>query len=171
MICKSCMKNTATIKFTEVVDGRAVQHFLCPECYKARQEAAAGFSLSVPKPSVRGGNRDKGEQSTRAKTSRKCPSCNIALSQILESAMVGCATCYAAFGKEVESMLEGLHRGPAHCGKAYKCNDERALILKNIQAKRILLRHMLREENYEEAARLRDEIQTMESTPQTTGSV
>ena len=159
------MKNTAAIKFTEVVDGKAVQHFLCSECYQARLEAAAGFSLSVPKPSVRP-NRDKTEAPARLKTARKCTSCNVALAQILESALVGCAACYTTFGKEVESILEGIHRGPTHCGKAYKCNDERMLVRKNIQAKRMLLRHMLKEENYEEAARLRDEIQAMESASQ-----
>ncbi len=173
MICKSCMKNTASIKFTEVVDGNVVQHFLCPECYKACQEAASGFSLSVPKPSVRGTAREKPDTSARAKAVPRCQACNTTLPQILESAMTGCAVCYATFGREIESMLEALHRGAAHCGKTYKCDDERLLVRKDIQAKRSLLRRMIKEEKYEEAARLRDEILEMEAarqSPTTSGS-
>ncbi len=166
MICKSCMKNTATIKFTEVVDGKVVQHFLCSECYEKWQEGTAGFSLSVPKPSIHGKSLNTTEPPGRSKTTRRCPSCNTALPQILESAMVGCTVCFTTFGKEIESMLEGLHRGVIHCGKTYKCDDTRILIRKDIQAKCILLRRMLKEENYEEAARLRDEIQEMEAAAQ-----
>ena len=166
MICKSCMKNVASVKFTEAVDGKGVQHLLCPECYKAQQETSTGFSLSVPKPAVHGFGREKPDTPARTKAIAKCPACNTTLSQVLESATVGCATCYVTFGTEVESMLEALHRGSAHRGKTFKCDKDRLQVRKDIQAKRILLRRMIKEENYEEAARLRDEIMELEAGPQ-----
>lgn len=166
MICKSCMKNVATIKFTEVVDGNVVEHYLCPECYREHQEASAGFSESVPRPSVRGAVREKSESAARAKQVAKCPSCSITLAQILESATVGCPVCYTTFGKEIESLLEGLHPGSAYQGKTFKCDDERLRMSKDIQNKRVLLRRMIKEENYEEAAQLRDEIARIELAAQ-----
>lgn len=167
MICKSCMKNIASIKFTEVVDGKAVQHHLCPECYKAFQEQAPGFTLSVPKPTVQRLGRSVEEPPAKGKRGGRCPACNTDLSQVLESAEVGCATCFTAFGKEIESILEALHCGMAHRGKTFKSDDERLQMTKDIQARRLLLRRMLKEENYEEAARLRDEIARMEASAQT----
>ena len=166
MICNSCMKNVATIKFTEVVDGKAVQHFLCPECYKTQQEATSGFSQSVPRPSVRGAVSEKADGAARTKQTAKCPGCNMTLRQVLESATVGCAGCYDAFGTEIESLLEGLQPGASHRGKTFRCNDELLRTSKDIQSKRVLLRHMIKDENYEEAARLRDEIARLELSVQ-----
>lgn len=166
MICKSCKKNVATIKFTEVVDGKAVQHHLCSECYQAYQESASGFTLAVPKPAAR---RAQTVSSSPPDTSgvSKCPMCGMTLSHVLEFSSVGCAGCYSAFGSEIESVLEALHRGASHRGKSFAADNSRVQINKEIQAKRLLLRRMLKEENYEEAARLRDELAAMEAAART----
>jgi protein-arginine kinase activator protein McsA len=42
-------------------------------------------------------------------------------------------------------------------------DDARARLRADLQTKRALLRSVLRAENYEEAARLRDEIQSLET--------
>ncbi len=76
---------------------------------------------------------------------------------------MGCSGCYSVFGKEIESILEGLHRGLVHRGKSLQCDDARAELSRELQARRFLLRSMLKEENYEEAARLRDEIARIEA--------
>jgi protein arginine kinase activator len=170
VICKNCMKDTASIKFTEVVDGKAVQHFLCPECYRVHQEQLPGFTRSVPQPTVYRARQEKADTPADKKVVVRCPACNASLSQILETAIVGCSSCYTAFGREIESMLEALHSGMAHRGKIIKCDDNRAQMNKNIQVKRILLRRMLKEENYEEAARLRDEIIQLEASTLTSAT-
>ena len=165
MICKRCMKNVATVKFTEVVDGVATQHNLCRDCFEAQQRDAAGFSVEVPTPGRRAEQRRQPESPLEDVASR-CLSCGMSLNRIFESAEVGCASCYATYGKEIESMLEALHRGLAHRGKAFKCDNARARLSMELQAKRMLLRSMLKAENYEEAARLRDEIARLEAETQ-----
>lgn len=87
-------------------------------------------------------------------------------SQLLESAEAGCPTCFTTFGREINTLLEGLQLGAVHRGKIFKCDDERLRYSKNMQEKRVLLRQMIQEENYEEAARLRDEIARMEAEAQ-----
>lgn len=163
MICKHCMKNVAKIKFSEVVDGRVIQHHLCAECYEAWQRDASGFTLDVPKPTQRAVQESSPPRSSSVKSPvKRCDTCGTSLTSIMETASVGCASCYNVFGKEIESILEGLHRGLVHRGKSMQCDDERARLAQELQAKRFLLRSMLKEENYEEAARLRDEIARLE---------
>ncbi len=164
MICKRCMKNVATVKFTEVVDGNAVQHHLCRDCYQEFQHEAPGFSVEVPKPR-RSAPRRRAAAARRTDTAR-CASCGTSLNRIFETAEVGCAACYSTYGKEIESILEALHRGLAHRGKSFKCDDARARLAKELQTKRLLLRSTLKAENYEEAARLRDEIAALEASAQ-----
>lgn len=165
MICKKCMKNVATVKFTEVVDGNAVQHQLCRECYEACQHDASGFSMEVPKPGANMKRRRSAGVSSE--TVSRCLSCGTSLSSILETAQVGCANCYATYGNEIESMLEGLHRSLVHRGKSFVSDDARSRVSLELQSKRLLLRNMLKTEKYEEAARLRDEIAALESSART----
>jgi len=168
MLCKKCMKNIATVKFTEVVDGNAVQHHLCRDCYEACQRDAAGFSMEVPKPSLR--VQRKQPASLRTEMVSRCLSCGTLLSSIFESAEVGCANCYGTYGKEIESMLEAFHRSLVHRGKSFSCDDTRVRVSLELQSKRLLLRSMLKAEKYEEAARLRDEIAALELQARTAGA-
>ncbi len=160
MICKRCMKNVATVKFTEVVDGNTMQHHLCRPCYEEYQRDAKGFSVEVPKP--RQGTPRRRSLRARAEDASRCDACGTSLSRICETAEVGCASCYGTYGKEVESLLEALHRGLAHRGKSFACDDARARLAMELQTKRLLLRSVLKAEKYEEAARLRDEIAALE---------
>lgn len=160
MICNKCKQNVATVKFTEVVDGKAVQHHLCRDCYEACRQDAGGFSVEVPKPSLR--SRKQVSASAHREAMSRCLSCGTSLNHILESAEVGCASCYATFGQEIESMLEALQRSLVHRGKSFVFDDERSRISLELQSKRLLLRSMLKAEKYEEAACLRDEIAALE---------
>lgn len=164
MICKRCMKNVAKIKFSEVVDGHVIQHHLCSSCYESWQRDASGFTLEVPKPTRRSARDSEARQAkTPTAEAKRCATCGTTLTRMVETASVGCATCYSVFGREIESILEGLHRGLVHRGKSLQCDDARAELAKELQARRFLLRNMLKEENYEEAARLRDEIAALET--------
>lgn len=160
MICNRCKQNVATVKFTEVVDGQAVQHHLCRDCYEACRNDATGFSVEVPKPSQQ--TKKRVSAGAHREAMARCLSCGTSLNHILESADVGCANCYVTFGQEIESMLEAFHCSLVHRGKSFVFDDERTRISLELQSKRLLLRNMLKAEKYEEAACLRDEIAALE---------
>jgi protein arginine kinase activator len=163
MLCQKCHKNLATVRYAEVVDGQVTDQHLCAECLaKYQQNAATGFELSTLTPGV---HRASAETVVResAKAQKVCPSCGMPLNTIIEKARVGCPACFSHFGGQIESTLEGLHRGLQHLGKSGRMDDARARLRADLQTKRALLRSVLRAENYEEAARLRDEIQSLET--------
>lgn len=161
MLCQKCHKNLASIRYAEVVDGRVTEQHLCPTCLAAQDAEETGFALASPGLHVRAAAQEVAAEALRAQ--RACPTCGTLLRVVLDEGSVGCSGCYTAFGDEIESILEGLHASLRHQGKTLRQDDARAKMRADLQAKRALLRSMLRAENYEEAARLRDAIRGLES--------
>lgn len=162
MLCQRCHKNPATVRYAEVVDGKSVHQDLCAECLsRCKQDLSSVFTLGTAKPAVRAAAAPP--QRTVRRTRRICPACGISLDRVAETAQVGCPSCYTEFGQEIESILEGLHRSLRHQGKAPRLDNSLARVYSDLQTKRVLLRSVLRAEDYEQAARLRDEIRGLES--------
>jgi protein arginine kinase activator len=162
MLCQKCLKNLATVRYAEVVDGQVTDLHLCAECLDRHQrDAASGFELTAPAPTPRKGAGDR-MGLDEFKGQFPCPHCGAKLTHIMETGKVGCCECFHHFGSQIESILEGLHRSLRHKGKVARLDDARARLRTEMQTKRALLRSVLRAENYEEAARLRDEIRTLE---------
>lgn len=161
MQCQRCHKNPATVRYAEVVDGKSVHQDLCAECLsRYKQDVSSVFTLGTVKPAVHGG---AAPQRTVPRSRRVCPVCAVSLERIAETAVVGCPSCYTEFGQEIESILEGLHRSLRHQGKAPRLDNSIARLYSDLQTKRVLLRSVLRAEDYEQAAQLRDEIKGLES--------
>lgn len=165
MLCQKCHKSLATVRYAEVVDGQVTDQHLCAQCLAQHQKnAALGFELPGPSPVVRKPGAEKPVREPAApRTQRACSSCGALLSRILESGRVGCSHCYRTFGDQIESILEGLQRSLQHKGKISHLEDNRARLRADLQNKRSLLRSVLKAERYEEAARLRDEIRSLET--------
>lgn len=160
MLCERCRKNLATARYAEVVDGTVRELNLCAECLsKHSTEASAGFELVRPGPAKR---RHVPSQMQRGAERARCKCCGQILGKVLENSKMGCAACYETFSEHIEGVIKGLHGQVRHRGKSPDVDDERARVRTDLQTKRTLLRSALGTENYEEAARLRDEIRVLE---------
>lgn len=162
MLCQKCHKNLASVRYAEVVDGEVTEQQLCADCMAVYEnDAAAGFELSAAAPAVR---RPSAEHVVRdvVRSERKCADCGRLLNAILEEGRAGCPACYTQFAESLSVPLTERHRSLRHKGKIVQGDDARAQLRAGLQNKRNLLRSVLRAENYEEAARLRDEIRDLE---------
>ena len=167
MLCQRCHKNLATVRYAEVVDGKVSEQHMCPECMARQQaEAASGFELSGEAPSPRS-RHSVTLASDTVLPQRSCRSCGIELQEVMRSGQVGCSACYESFGDQLEPILRGIHVALRHRGKAPHRDDARERMRAELQTKRALLRSALKTENYEEAARLRDEIRALEDALRT----
>ncbi len=167
MLCQRCRKVQATVRYTEVVDGHVTEIYLCPDCLKEVQSNPSGFKylnaglnkeIEVPKVS------SEKEEEKKIKPKQICSVCGTQLSYILESNKVGCFSCYKNFGVDVESLLEKIQGGVIHVGKKpeYADEEERIHTQMLLDAKKALIRQAIKAEDYEYAARLRDEIKDLE---------
>ena len=161
MLCQSCHKNLASVRYAEVVDGKVSDLHLCQECLTKRNEdVTPGFEFSSPSPFLR--QKGSGTRPEIGESHQTCTSCTTTLHGIMDSGMVGCAVCYETFPAELESLLEGIHVALAYRGKVPRLDDARARVRADLQSKRTLMKTALNIENYEEAASLRDEIRALE---------
>lgn len=166
MLCQKCQTNVATIRYAEVVDGRVTEQHVCAACVAVLEKGvSSGFELSEVGPRARRPAPESAAVAARSDDSdqQACGVCGMPLAGILATQHVGCPSCYDNFPSEIGPMLQAVHRFSAHKGKSAHTVTVREQLRSALHAKRGLLRSVLREENYEEAARLRDEIKRLES--------
>jgi protein arginine kinase activator len=157
MICQFCRKRSATIHFTNV-DGNEVQKIhICRTCAEEK-----GFDY------LKKSNFEKGDflaglvDSALAEESpkdRRCGQCGRTYAAFSKSASLGCSRCYESFGEDIEKILKRIHGNARHLGKSPRRHcTERVHARRRIRALEDELKMAVEMENYEGAARLRDEI-------------
>lgn len=165
MLCQKCQQKPATARYIEVVEGRAVEQHVCADCLaKYLQGGPEAFSLNEVKPRLHEpGMRMESRPPLQQRTRQTCPTCNTALSVVMEKKTVGCADCYRHFHNAIEEILPRIQPDTQHQGRGRVRDDARARIRTELQNKRALLRSVLKLEDYEQAAVLRDEIRRLEA--------
>ena len=162
MLCQKCHKNSATVRYAEVVNGKVNDLNLCQDCLKKQRESTvSGFELSAP--AVSRTTPEARLDRSRLKAPRTCKSCGTRLVRALDTGKVGCSACYATFTADLESVIHTLHGGTHHAGKSPGMDDMRTRLREDLQSKRAVLRSAVQLENYEEAAALRDDIRQIET--------
>jgi len=93
---------------------------------------------------------------------RLCKSCGRDLRDILKTGLAGCTMCYDVFEEALNPLMRGAQVALRHRGKTPRHDTPQEGVRASLQKKRALLRSVLKLENYEEAAVLRDEIRQLE---------
>ena len=76
---------------------------------------------------------------------------------------MGCAMCYEAFEEELEKLIKRIHGSDQHVGRESEASQLGTLPEeKKLRFLEKELERCVREENYEEAAELRDRISELE---------
>lgn len=158
--CDRC-QNPATHHSVEIIKGQKIEKHLCDAC-----AAEEGYSPATPHSSV---NEllNKFIQSHSGTPTRRdlvCEDCGLTFLQFRERSLLGCPGCYAAFEKALDPLLERAQEGGTHhLGKV----PRRAGAGEQRQAQLLRMRKRLSEavnrEDYELAARLRDDINQIET--------
>ena len=161
--CDRC-DNQATVHLTEIKGGQKTERHLCEKC-------AAG--LHVPSASKELAKLLKSFEPALALATqgpqvgtRACPECGMTYAEFRQHGRFGCARDYEIFGEQVEKLLRRIHGGARYAGK--KPGGGAVLppaTRDDILRVRGLLDEAIKAENYEEAARLRDQIRRLTEEP------
>ncbi len=163
MLCERCHKRLATLRYSEVIDGKAIVRNICQGCLTDIEgNASTGFEMSGTAPTPR---NELFERMATDRVARHivCSACGLALADALHGGLMGCPVCYDSFDEHLLSVVRGMQPGLRHRGKTPVRDTTREQLHMQLQTKRALLRSALKTENYEDAARLRDEIKGLES--------
>ena len=157
--CSHCTKQ-ATIHLTQIINNKIHKVDLCEDCpYKQGVTDPEGFSLAdfVLKPP---GSLDE-------EHAVKCSVCGFTPADFKKTGRFGCPQCYDEFKEILEPMLGNMHKDTVHRGKVPEKALARLSRRRRLDQLQSDLEAAIGEENYEEAARLRDLINQAKETLQT----
>ena len=156
MLCSICKEKPATVHLTQIVGDKMQKLDLCEDCAKAKGvNDPGGFALADLMLGL-GASQEMEQSSGGAEI--KCPRCGFTQADFKKSGRLGCPECYKTFAEGLEGLLKTMHKGTRHAGKvpeALRASREQSDRLKMLQKK---LAKAIDDENFEQAASLRDEI-------------
>lgn len=172
MQCERCNNNEATVHLTEIIKGVKSEVHLCEGCAKdiGLNSKLSNFSLAVP--DFLSFLNDEVHDASRGTDGHEsvCKKCGTQLKTVRKERRVGCALCYSYFREPLRELMGGKqlqHTGKVpenridvstyaiqHAGTSQPEQDVTIL--------RTRLNEAVSNEEYEQAAVLRDRIRELE---------
>lgn len=162
MLCDNCLKSNATVHMTTFVNGQVKTVHLCAQCASKKKTAVV-----MPWFSFNDFMSTFYEEATEV--DHQCEVCGTTLESFKKDGKLGCVNCYKVFEESISPVIKGIHMSMAHTGKRpgervkvgkdNKGEDEQQTCIEILKTK---LKEAVAVENFEEAARLRDEITLLE---------
>ena len=160
MTCNLCGTNEATIHLTEIVNDQMVEIHLCETC---AEEKGTSFKTHFNLDDLLAGIAESGKTKTgEKKPTVGCPECGLTYEEFGKTGRLGCAACYDAFSKFLMPLIKRVQRATHHIGKKPSKLTGPVRSAHDLRVLQDRLRKSVQSEEFEEAARLRDEIKRME---------
>ena len=166
MFCDECHENKPYIYMVKIVNGKIFKTHLCEDCARKFWDGALSLDEFSKLPQflsdVLNLEEDHFLEDFKEEDEVTCSTCGIKLSDFRKSGRLGCSECYKSFEEKLSQLLKRIHGEVTHVGKVPSRLDEQA----RLELKLVQLRHNLKvcvkEEEYEKAAKVRDEIRNLE---------
>ena len=165
MLCERCHQKQATVHMSQIVNGSKTEMHLCQDCstqmempitIEALFNGLLGSLLSMT------AEKQFDEPFTHYEP---CPTCGMTYEGFKNGGgKLGCAACYKVFLRELEAILKNVQGSIRHEGKFPQRFGSSMFQAREVDRLRGLMRKAISDENFEEAARLRDVLKTMEET-------
>ena len=162
MKCMFC-DSPATVHLTDIVNKKKREAHLCERCARERNllpdppgpqidlTALMNLLMTPFKPTA---------AALPASPDPSCPTCGLTYAAFKAEGRFGCAHDYDAFLQVLEPLLERVHRAVSHDGKQ-PLTARRAAELDALKGR---MKSAVANEDYEQAARLRDLIRQKEAS-------
>jgi len=157
--CDKCSR-PATIYLTEIIEGKKIEKHLCEDC-----AASEGIAVKASMP-ISQLLEDLILKSSGGQTAQQlqCDVCGLKFSEFRSHGVLGCPNDYEAFHRALDPLLESAHEGATqHIGKVPHRAEPSQHKHNAILRLRSQLRGAVAGEDYELAARLRDQIKELEN--------
>ena len=183
MLCQNCGKNQVTFKYTQVVNGVKKELNLCDKCAKELGLKDMSFSMPISFSSFLGdffnAYSDSLLPSFMGTKGLQCNNCGTTFDDFINTGVFGCDECYDTFEDRIEPLLRKIQGSNKHIGRGYKNDDptrkennkkveikeesEEDKTKSKIDVLQKDLQKAIKDERYEDAAKIRDEIIKLEN--------
>ena len=167
MKCDNCNNKTATVHLTEIRNGKKIEKHLCEQC-AAQAEGMPAIKGHTPINELLT-NFVMAHSGLQKEQGASCEQCGITWAEFRQQGLFGCEHDYDVFEKDLSPLLMRAHEGATHhVGKspvragsgAAAPKAKRKLV--DITKLRKELARAVELEDYERAAKLRDQIRQAE---------
>jgi protein arginine kinase activator len=167
MLCDECGIRPANVHITKIVNGKTSQLNLCEKCAGGYQQQLGSylepnFSLNKFLAGLLNYDKSFDENTHSMQSLTKCLQCGQRYSQFAQSGKLGCEKCYETFGGYVEPLLKRVHGSLIHKGKYPKRTGDLIRLKRELQNLKTYLNELVVKEEFEEAAKIRDQIRDLE---------
>ena len=95
-------------------------------------------------------------------SNKRCDFCGSSFEDISNTGKVGCAKCYDAFFDQLMPSIKRIHGNTKHAGKfGSRTGGKKNTLKSKIQALDEKMKVAISEQNFEEAAKIRDELKKL----------
>ncbi|MFA9556443.1 UvrB/UvrC motif-containing protein [Evansella sp. AB-rgal1] len=171
MLCQECQQRQATLHFTKIINGEKTEFHICETCAKEKGEYIPGSnSFSIHQLlsgllDVEQSIKPSSEGLMRPKKELKCEHCGLTYQQFAEIGRFGCSSCYKTFNEKLDPILKRIHSGNAnHGGKIPVRKGKDLHVHKEIARLKENMQQYISEEEFEQAAEVRDKIRSLEKS-------
>lgn len=164
-VCIKCKKNIATVKLTRIIEGKVKEYNLCRKCaaevspYQKKMAKAQADLNEILSKLLSGAEAKKVE---KPKVEITCHDCGVPFQSYRNSLFLGCSNCYEIFEKHLDPDLRRMHGSIRHVGKVPVKYRRQMKAKQTIEDLREQLQRAVEQEEFEFAAKLRDQIKELE---------
>lgn len=165
MNCERCHERPAVVHLTEIINNKKRVLHLCEHCAREVQAESFGFIPQMSLHNFLAGlffNQAASPFSPDLAGGQKCGKCGLSEAQFAKTGLLGCGDCYRQFGDRLDPIFRRIQGTGRHTGKVPERTGGRVKLTKEIDRLKVRLRESIGREEFEEAARLRDQIRDKE---------
>ncbi|MBQ8504612.1 MAG: UvrB/UvrC motif-containing protein [Clostridia bacterium] len=166
MLCQNCKKNEATTHIKRVLNGEATESHLCSNCAQSLGVGNFFDDFSLNMPDIFSGFFGDSVFALENGRLDRCEKCGCQFDDIIKTGCVGCADCYEKFYSKLLPSIQRIHGKANHAGKVPKHTKEKVKPKEKTTEEKIAdlqkdMQKAIDEQNFEQAAIIRDEIKKM----------
>ncbi len=166
MMCEDCGIRPAKFHLMTIINGDRVERNLCPTCMARHQKQIPGIDFSNLAGILNSILENKSDAREQVRSDAEyeglvCEQCGMTYAEFQKCGMLGCAACYQAFKTPMSALLQRVHGNTQHAGRVPGGAHNGTSIRMNIDRLRQKLQKAIDDEEYEQAAKLRDTIRAL----------
>jgi protein arginine kinase activator len=157
MKCEICGLKDAVIHIRQIQKDLMHELHICEECAQEKGLIREEDS-ELPIANLLSGLLEGKDMTGAAEVKDACPRCGMKASEFRKQGKLGCPECFAAFEKDVRSIISQMAARPRHSGKLPIALATEHAASAEAENMREELKEAIEREDYELAARLRDKL-------------
>lgn len=165
MMCEECGIRPAKFHLMTITDNERTERNLCPVCMAKYQKQIPGIDFSnlagILNSILENKTGKTSVETDEALNALTCEQCGMTYAEFQKCGMLGCAECYKTFKVPLDALLQRVHGNTQHAGRIPGGVRSGVSIRMNIDRLKQRLQKAIADEEYEQAAKLRDSIRAL----------